>query len=59
MIRVGTIVESQSGIQYEVIKCWKGGWFDIRRIKAPYEYLPDFFPVINSEILDKYKIVNE
>lgn len=59
MIKTGTLIELESGMQYEVIKVFNQNLVDLRAIKPQFEWMPDFFPVYYSVELKNYKILND
>lgn len=56
-IEVGTIIEFDSGMQYEIIKVYHNGAVDLKSIKPQFEWMPDFYPKYDNIILKNYKIV--
>ena len=59
MILKGTIVRSKEGKEYEVIKRWFGGWYDLQALQPMFDILPDYYPIIYSQRLEGWEILNE
>ena len=57
MIEVGTLIEFESGMQYEVIKVFSQNQVDLRATKPQFEWMPDYFPIYYSIELKDYIIL--
>jgi hypothetical protein len=58
MIDVGTKIEFNSGMKYEVIKVFPDGYVDLRALEPQFEWMPEYFPVYRSILLKDYKILS-
>lgn len=58
MIKEGTLIEFESGRQYEVIKVFSQNLVDLRASQPQFEWMPDYFPIYYSIELKDYKIIN-
>ena len=59
MLTVRTKIELESGMRYEIIKCYEGGYYDIKALTPQFEWMPDFYPTYYSIRLERYKILSE
>jgi hypothetical protein len=56
----GCIIKSpQNGLEYEVVKVFPGNFYDLKARKAPYEWMPDFYPVYLSIKVIGFKLVSD
>ena len=57
MEKIGTKIEFKSGMQYEIIKVWDGGYYDLKALIPQFWFMPDYYPVYYSVVLKNYKII--
>lgn len=54
----GDEIKLKSGLEYEIIKVFEGGIYDIKALQAQFEWMPHFYPIYYSIQIIDYEIIN-
>ena len=57
MIKPGTKIEFESGMQYKIIAAYPGDYYDLKAIVPQFWFMPNYYPVYNLVKIEKFKII--
>ena len=57
-LKKGDKVKLKSDMMYEIIKAYDGEIYDIKALQPQFEWMPNFYPVYYSIMLQDYELLN-
>lgn len=56
-LKISDKIRLSSGLEYEIIEIYDGGYYDLKALKPEFDWMLDFYPIYYSIRLQNYTIL--